>query len=47
MRLNVLWLHKHKNVWRVAVLVLLLVAMVAPWAFDVVDVPSEYPCSAL
>jgi hypothetical protein len=46
MRLSVLWIDEHKSVWRVAVLVLLLVAMTGPWAFDVVDVPSEYPCSA-
>ena len=46
MRLSVLWLHEHKNVWRVAVLVLLLVAIMRPWGFDVVNVPSEYPCSA-
>ncbi len=40
-----LWINEHKNVWRVAVLVLLLVAMMGPWAFDVIYVPSEYPCS--
>jgi hypothetical protein len=41
-----LWINEHKTIWRVAVLVLLLVAMMGPWAFDLIDVPSEYPCSA-
>jgi len=40
------WINKHKRVWRVAILVLLLVALMGPWAFDLIDVPSEYPCSA-
>jgi hypothetical protein len=30
----------------VAILVLLLVAIMEPWTFDRIDVPSEYPCSA-
>jgi len=41
-----LWINEHKNVWRVAVLVLLLVAIMGPWAFDRIYVPSEYSCSA-
>jgi len=40
------WINKHKRVWRVAILVLLLVALMGPWGFDLIDVPSEYPCSA-
>jgi hypothetical protein len=32
--------------WRVAELVLLLVAIMGPWAFDRIYVPSEYSCSA-
>ena len=41
-----MWINEHKNVWRVAVLVLLLVATMGPWTFDLINVPSEYPCSA-
>ena len=41
-----LWLNEHKNDWRVAVLGLLLVAIMGPWAFDRIYVPSEYSCSA-
>ncbi len=40
------WINKHKRVWRVAVLVLLLVAMAGPWTFDLINVPAKYPCSA-
>jgi hypothetical protein len=44
-RKNMLWLHEHKNVWRVAILALLLVAILGPWWFDRIVVPSKYPCS--
>jgi hypothetical protein len=40
------WMNEHKRVWRVAVLVLLLVAIMGPWAFDRIYVPGEFPCSA-
>lgn len=40
------WLHEHKGVWRVAILVLLLVAVIGPWMFDRINVPSQYPCLA-
>lgn len=40
------WINEHKRVWRVAILVLLLVAMMGSWAFDLINVPAEYPCSA-
>jgi hypothetical protein len=40
------WIDKHKNAWRVAILVLLPVAISGPWTFDQILVPSEYPCSA-
>ena len=45
-RLRVLCIIEHKNVWRVAELVLLLAAIMGPWAFDRIYVPSEYSCSA-
>jgi hypothetical protein len=41
-----LWINEHKNVWRVAVLVLLLVAIMGPWFFDVIYAPGESQCSA-
>jgi hypothetical protein len=37
---------KHKKYWRAALLVLLLAAFIGPWAFDPINVPAEYPCSA-
>jgi hypothetical protein len=40
------WINEHKSVGRVAVLMLLLVAMMGPWTFDLINVPAEYPCSA-
>ena len=40
------WLHEHQRVWSLAVLVLLLIAFAGPWSFDLINVPSEYSCSA-
>ena len=40
------WINKHKKVWRVMVLLLLGTAIIGPWFFDVIHVPSEYSCSA-
>ena len=41
------WINEHKGVWRVAVLVVALVAIMGPWTFtDLIHVPSEYSCSA-
>jgi hypothetical protein len=45
-RLSMVWINEHKKVWRVAVLVLLLVAIMGPWAFDRIHVPSKYSCSS-
>jgi len=39
------WINKHQRVWRVVILVLLLIAMLGPWAFDLINVPSEFSCS--
>jgi len=42
-----LWINEHKGVWRVAILVVALVAIMGPWTFtDLLHVPSEYSCSA-
>jgi hypothetical protein len=39
-------INKHKNVWRVAVLVLLVVAIVGPWTFSADGVPPAEWCDA-
>lgn len=39
------WINEHKNGWRVAILVLVLVAIMGPWTFDIIWVPAEYSCS--
>jgi hypothetical protein len=36
---------KPRNVWRVASLVLILVALMGPWWFDRIFVPAEYICN--
>lgn len=41
-----LWTNEHKGVWRVAILVVALVAIMGPWNFELISVPSEYSCSA-
>ncbi len=41
-----LWLNKYKRVWRISILILLLVAMIGPWTFERINVPSKYPCTA-
>ena len=40
------WPSEHKRGWRLVILGLLLIAFVGPWAFDLINVPSEYSCSA-
>jgi hypothetical protein len=39
------WIDKHRNIWRIAILATAAVAMTGPWTFELVSVPSEYPCS--
>lgn len=42
------WINEYKNVWRAAALIVLVVAIMGPWTFEVVWVPSEptfAPCS--
>jgi hypothetical protein len=34
-----------KNVWRLAILALLFVALLGPWWFDLIFVPAEYACT--
>ncbi len=44
-RLGMLRISKHNHFWRVVPLIVLLVASMGPWFFDVIHVPSEYQCS--
>jgi hypothetical protein len=39
-----LWIRAHQRTWRTIILVLLLIAIIGPWAFDLINVPSIYPC---
>ncbi len=43
---GVVWMNEHKRVWRVTGLILLLVAIIGPWTFDKIYVPSKYVCSS-
>jgi len=40
------WIYEHQRKWRIALLVVMVVAFMGPWGFDLVNVPSEYECSA-
>jgi hypothetical protein len=35
-----------KLIWRIAGLVLLVLALLGPWTYEVVNVPAEYSCNA-
>lgn len=39
-------LNKNKGLWRAAALLLVIVAMFGPWAYDLISVPAQYPCDA-
>lgn len=41
---NIIWIHGYQRIWRIAFLVLLVVAMNGPWLFDVTWVPPPYFC---
>ncbi len=38
------WLKSHKRIWRTAILAVLIVAVLGPWAFDLLSVPAENAC---
>jgi len=40
------WITEHARVWRGVALLLLVVSIIGPWTFDLINVPAEYPCSA-
>jgi hypothetical protein len=35
---------KNKTSWRTLVLALFIISMLGPWAFDLLNVPAQYPC---
>ena len=37
-------LDANRNIVRVAVLALLIISLLGPWAYDLINVPAEYPC---
>lgn len=39
------WIYEHQRNWRIVLLVLMIVAFMGPWAFDLTNVPAEYSCS--
>jgi hypothetical protein len=39
------WIVANKRIWRIAMLVLLLAALIGPWTFDHVYVPQQYECT--
>jgi hypothetical protein len=39
------WLNDHQRIWRTVGLLLLLIALCGPLAFDKIHVPSPYECS--
>jgi hypothetical protein len=43
---GVSWLYEHERAWSLAILALLLIAFAGPWSFDLINVPSEFACSA-
>ena len=40
------WINKHRKIFRVIILALLVLAIMGPWLFDVIYVPAEYECHA-
>jgi hypothetical protein len=39
------WIEKHKRIWRISILVLMVVSLLGPWAFDLINVPAKYTCT--
>ena len=38
------WIKKHKPFWRISILVLMVVSLLGPWSFDLINVPAKYTC---
>ena len=39
-------INKHRRVWGLIILALLIIAGIGPWGFDVINVPAEFLCDA-
>jgi hypothetical protein len=37
-------LFENKRAWRIVALILLVIAMLGPWAYDLINVPAQYSC---
>ena len=35
---------ENKVLWRILILALFMISMLGPWAFDLLNVPAQYPC---
>ena len=40
------WIYEHQRNWRIALLILMVLALMGPWAFDQINVPAKYECTA-
>ena len=38
------WIKEYKRSWRWVILILLVLAFLGPWGFDLINVPAEYAC---
>ena len=38
------WIYNNRRFFRIAVLLLFLVSLFGPWAFDLLNVPAQFPC---
>ncbi len=38
------WFIRYKHALRLAILALLIISLLGPWMFDLINVPAEYPC---
>jgi hypothetical protein len=40
------WIYENRRNWRIALFAFIMVAFIGPWGFDLINVPSQYECSA-
>ncbi len=41
-----IWIKKYRRIWRIVIILLLVVAFLGPWTFDLTWVPPNYSCSS-
>jgi hypothetical protein len=39
------WIEEYRLIWRWAILILLILAIIGPWGFDRTNVPAEFACN--